>query len=244
MIRPLLPALGLSVALALHPAGAARADQTDSATFTLSLLGLTAGTLTINGKVEGNRYGVTGRLQSGGLVSMIRKISYDAEASGRLAADRFTPSRYVEAADTGKRKTRAVMDYDRGVPQLKEYDPPRKAKAQDIDPATQGGTVDPLTAAYAVLRDVPAEGACTQSLDLFDGKRRTAVTLKNPRPHRNGGLMCDGEYRRVAGFDADDMAEASRFPFTLVYAPLSDGRLRVVEVAMDTIYGKGRLTRR
>ncbi len=40
------------------------------------------------------------------------------------------------------------------------------------------------------------------------------------------------------------MADKSRFPFSMTYAPLPDGRLRVTEIAMDTIYGKGRLTRR
>ncbi|MEI4469865.1 DUF3108 domain-containing protein [Frigidibacter sp. MR17.24] len=234
----------LTAALALGAGGPARADQSDSATFGLSLLGLSAGTLQIEGRIEGGAYAVSGRLQSGGLVAMIRKISYDAQAQGRVRDGRFTPQRYAESADTGRRKTRAVMDYAAGVPQVKEYDPPRRAKDPKVDPAGQGGTVDPLTAAYAVLRDVAPEGACDLSLDLFDGERRTAVRLSNPRPHRGGGLSCDGEYRRVAGFDADDMAEASRFPFTLVYVPLSDGRLRVSEVSMDTIYGKGRLTRR
>ena len=64
------------------------------------------------------------------------------------------------------------------------------------------------------------------------------------KPAAGGGLTCTGEYRRLEGFSAEEMADKSRFPFSMTYAPLPDGRLRVTEIAMDTIYGKGRLTRR
>lgn len=238
--RALLAAAWLA---ALAAAPAARADQTDSAQFDLQLRGISAGTLALSGAIEGAGYAASGRLQSAGLVAWLRKISYDARASGSLRAGKFTPHRYEEKADTGRRRTEAVMDYRAGVPQLKVYNPPRAPQDQDIDPASQGGTVDPLTAAYATLRDIPADQACQLQLTLFDGKRRSQIRLSDPRP-AEGGLTCAGEYRRLQGFSADDMAEKSRFPFTLHYRDLGDGRLRVTQVTMDTIYGKGALKRR
>lgn len=225
-------------------AGAAPADQTDSAVFDLTLRGIPTGTLSVAGAIEGKSYAAAGVLKSGGLVALVRKVRYDARVSGRVASGRFTPARYEEDADTGKRQSQSVMEYKAGVPQVKVYNPPKAPRPGDIDPATQGGTVDPLTAAYAALRDVAPEEACKLRLVMFDGRRRSQVVLADPEPASGGGLTCAGEYRRLEGFSAEEMADKSRFPFRMTYAPLPDGRLRVMEISMDTIYGKGRLTRR
>ncbi|WP_413868986.1 DUF3108 domain-containing protein [Albidovulum sp.] len=228
----------------LLAAGGATADQQDSAVFDLTLRGLYTGTLSVSGKIEGKSYAASGVLKSGGLVALVRKVRYDARARGSHSNGRFTPARYEEDADTGKRQSQSVMDYRAGVPQVKVYNPPKPPRPGDLDPATQGGTVDPLTAAYAALRDVAPEEACKVRLVMFDGRRRSQVVLADPKPAAGGGLTCTGEYRRLEGFSAEEMADKSRFPFSMTYAPLPDGRLRVTEIAMDTIYGKGRLTRR
>jgi hypothetical protein len=96
---------------------------------------------------------------------------------------------------------------------------------------------------FATLRDVPAGEECNLSLKLFDGKRRSQVTLGAPSPV-DGGVACPGEYRRVAGFSADDMAEMSRFPFTVYLEPREGGMMQVREVVMESLYGNARLKRR
>ena len=40
------------------------------------------------------------------------------------------------------------------------------------------------------------------------------------------------------------MAEKVSFPFRLIYEKRCDGWLRANEIAIDTLYGKGRLKRR
>lgn len=220
------------------------AARGDSAIYDLQIRGIKAGTLSIAGAVDAGNYVATGRLQSSGVLSWIRKIRYDARAAGRLSGSRhFTPARYEETADTGRRQSEALMEYRAGVPQVKVYNPPRKRKDGGVDPAAQAGSVDPMTAAFAVLRDIPAAEACQLDLKLFDGKRASRVIVTDPRPSGTG-LVCSGEYRRVDGFSAEDMAEKTSFPFTVVYAPGPDGLMTVDEVSMDTLYGKGRLKRR
>lgn len=233
-----LPRIGLVLALALP--GVARADE---AVFDLSIRGIRAGTLTFDGQVGDGRYAVTGRLESAGLVGLVRAVRYDGQAQGAHKAGRYTPARYVERADTGRRQSEAVMDYKRGVPQVKVYNPPRAAGDGGLDPAKQGGTVDPLTAMFATLRDVPQGQECNLSLKLFDGKRRSQVTLGAPTA-AEGGVACPGEYRRVAGFSEEDMAEKSRFPFTVYLEPAAGGTMRVREVVMESLYGNARLKRR
>ena len=235
--------LGIAVAAVLEVVAALPGAAAETAVFDLSVRGLRAGTLSFSGQEAGGRYAVTGRLESAGLVGMLKKVRYDGAAQGAARGGRFTPARYSEKADTGKRRSESVMEYRRGVPQVKVYNPPREAGDGGLDPATQGGTVDPLTAMFAALRDVPKGRECNLSLQLFDGKRRSQVTLGKPKPDA-GGVTCSGEYRRLEGFSAEDMAEKTRFPFTLRLAPTGNGMMRVTEVQMDSLYGKASLKRR
>ncbi|MGB3314928.1 MAG: DUF3108 domain-containing protein [Albidovulum sp.] len=221
----------------------AEADQTDSAVFDLTLKGIYAGTLSVSGAIKGQSYAASGVLKSGGLVALVKKVRYDARSRGSISDGRFRPALYEEDADTGKRQSQSVMEYSSGVPQVKKYNPPRKKKDRGVDPASQGGTLDPLTALYAALRDVPEDQACNLAVYMFDGKRRSQVVLGDPQP-KDEGISCPGEYRRLEGFSKKEMKEKSRFPFTMHLEPAGDGMMRVVEVSMDTLYGNGSLKRR
>lgn len=230
--------------LCSFPLVAIAGDTREAASYDIVMKGFTVATLAYAGSETGGRYDVSGQLASAGLVAFLRKISYDASAGGAVSNGRYTPARYSEKADTGKRVSEAVMEYRAGVPQVKVYNPPRPPKAQDVDPATQGGTVDPLTALFATLRDAEPGTECNRVLQMFDGKRASRLSLAAPARADDGTVSCAGEYRRVAGFTPEEMAEKSRFPFTLTYAPASNGKMQVVEVAMDSLYGRARMVRR
>ncbi|MDR0809849.1 MAG: DUF3108 domain-containing protein [Gemmobacter sp.] len=232
----------LAAALAAGLAGAGRAEQ---AQFDFVLHGITAGNLTWNGTGEpGGAYAVRGTLKTTGLAAMLRKVHYEATAKGRITSKGvYTPSSYVENANTGRRQSQVRMVWKKGVPVIESYQPARAPRPYDIDPATQSGTVDPLTAMFAALRDVAPGQECKINLKMFDGRRASAVKLGAPK-RQGDKVSCSGEYRRVAGFSPEDMTEKTRFPFTLTYAPADNGQMRVVEVAMDSLYGKARLVRR
>lgn len=240
MFRRILVAVTLVLGLsgAVAPAQA----QADQGSFDLVLKGLKAGNLTFSGQQDGKSYAVSGSLKSTGLAAMIRKVRYDAATSGRVSKGRYTPATYNEKADTGKRQSESVMAYRKGVPQVKSYSPPREPFPTDVDPATMGGTVDPLTALYATLRDVDKGAECKVSLAMFDGRRHSQIKTSSPKADGEF-VVCAGEYRRLAGFSEKEMAEKQRFAFTLTYAPTPEGRMRVIEVAMDTLYGKASLKR-
>ncbi|MFO1173745.1 MAG: DUF3108 domain-containing protein [Paracoccaceae bacterium] len=236
-------ALWLAATVAGAQAAPAAGIRTDAG-FSISIHGFTAARLDLRGWSDDQTYDVAGTLASAGLLGWVKHIRYDATARGRIVAAGPVPSRYTENADTGKRQSQAVMAYRGGVPQVKSYNPPRPPRVEDIDPATQGGTVDPLTALYMVLRDMPAAQACNLHLTLFDGRRRSQVVLGPPATDDQGRIACDGEYRRLQGFTPEDMAEKSRFPFRLTYEDAGGGLVHVTEISMDTLYGKGRMIRR
>jgi hypothetical protein len=243
-----LTALTIALRLALMTALAAlssavHAQTLDQHSFDITLKGLRAATLSFTGEQAGSAYSVSGKLESKGLAAVVRKVRYDARARGSVAGGRYTPAAYSEQADTGKRKSASVMEYRKGVPQVKSYDPPREPKPDDLDPAKQGGTVDPLTALYATLRDVEAGQECKVALQMFDGRRRSQIALSG-RKAEGANVTCRGEYRRIAGFSAEDMAEKTRFPFVMTYAPVEGGRMRVQTITTETLYGTATLTRR
>lgn len=223
--------------------GAAMADQVDKATFGLSLRGISAGTLVVNGSISGGRYTSEGVFKSSGIVGALTKIRYDARSKGTFASGKFVPSSYWEKADTPKRKSEVTMGYARGVPQGMSYSPPKEVEEAKVKLSSQGGSYDPLTALYAVTRDVTAAEACKTSFATFDGKRAARVALSKPTV-AGDTITCAGEYKRVAGFSEKDMAEKTRFPFTLVYHKAANGMMRVDEISLDTLYGKGVLKRR
>ncbi len=224
-------------------AGISAAQTTQTATFDVYIGGFRAGVLAMSAIETDRQYSVAGKLQSSGLLRMIREVGYDARSTGRITAQGFVPTRYQETANTGERISRAVMEYVNGVPQLKSYDPPQARRPRDVDPATQAGTLDPMTSIYSLLRDVPRDEVCTLNVFMFDGRRRSQVVTGSPE--RDGqDIDCAGEYRRVAGFSDSQMKDRTTFPFTLTYSPAADGTFRVTRVVLQTLYGKAVLNRR
>ena len=212
----------------------------ETATFDIVLRGLRVGELSYSATVTDRRYAVTGRLATTGLIGALRKVGYTATASGSIDDGQLRPRRYEERAEAGSRESSSQMVYADGVPAVTDSGKRRK---RDVDPETQGGTVDPMTAIYAVLRDLPARPDCNLRFEMFDGHRSSVVQLSRNRTMPQE-IVCDGAYVRVGGFSKEEMAERTRFPFTLRYVPAGGGTWRVAEVQTQTLFGIARLLRR
>lgn len=235
LIHPLVAIAALAAPL---PALA----QETSATFDLTILGLRAGTFGYSAVERDGQYALNGRLESAGVIGAIRKIRFDGTVSGRTDGTRYTPSRYDGSNDTGRRASQASIQYSNGVPQVISYDPPREPNARDVDPSTQGGTVDPLTGLYLALRDLPAAEACSQRIPVFDGHRRSEFTVSG-RQEAAGRVTCDARYTRVDGYSQREMRDPV-FGLHMTYAVGEDGMARISQVTADTDYGRATLRRR
>lgn len=244
-LRPFAPAL-LAVWLAV---GAAAAERRDAAVFDVFLGGFRVGRVSLDASEDAERYRAAARIESTGLAGFLRRVRYDARAEGVLQDGRHLPLRYEEDADTGRRQSRSVMEYDGGVPRVVEYQSTRDrgGRGEPLDPATQGGTLDPLTTLYLALRDVAAEEACGLDVELFDGRRRGRMRHLDAAPPEaaaGGEVTCLGEYRRIEGFSLRDMGEMAEFPFQVTYRPNGGGLLQVAIVRVETLYGQATLVRR
>jgi hypothetical protein len=227
-------------ALALSPAQAQEIRQ--DARFDVEIRGLKVGVLSFAGVEGPGSYAVSGTMQSTGLAGAVRKMRYDAKVTGRIGAGGFAPARFEQTGGAGSRYTEEVVVWQAGLPRVEKREPPREARPTDADPAQQRGTVDTLTALYATLRDVAPGQECKSSVIMYDGRYRMQLKIAAPKAD-GAAVTCSGEYVRLAGFPPEDMAERTRFPFTLRYEPAGE-RMRVTEVAMTSLWGKARLVRR
>ncbi len=236
----------LVAVLAAAPGGVPQAqagERVDEGVYDMHVRGLRAAVISFRGIENAGSYAVAARIESAGLVGLVRNIRYEGNARGRHDGNGgFQTLRYLEESDTGRRQSLSEVVYENGVPRVVRREPPRE-RDRYADPAEQGGTIDPLTAFYKVFRDVPAEQACRVDMDLFDGQRRAQVVLS--RAERDGDtLRCDAEFRRIEGYSQREIEEGTRFPFRLTYEARPDGRMRVMRVRMQTEYGPATLTRR
>ncbi len=117
--------------------------------------------------------------------------------------------------------------------------PPRKHAP---DPARVVGALDPVSAGFALLRDNAPENICDVSVDVFDGSRRSRLTVGKPVAAQ-GGFVCEGTYARLEG-EAHSLSSQSEYPFTLTFAPTGDGQVRIERIETRTRFGPAVISRR
>jgi hypothetical protein len=241
--RLILASLLCLAATATAAAAASAQERRDDAVYDFYVKGFRVGLLVFAGVQAGDYYAVNGRFQTAGLAALVRNIRYDATVRGRIRNGRFHPRRYVLTTDPGKGQRVQTITFSHGVPGRPSRVPPRHARNPlAVKPAAQAGAVDALTAIYATLRQMPVAAACRGSIIIYDGVRRARLTLW-PADGAKGTLACGGEYRRVAGYSAEDMKRPS-FPFRMTYDQIGGGQVEVKEIDMESIYGRASLKRR
>ncbi len=210
--------------------------------FDLGLRGLTAAQIAMDGRQDGAVYAVAARMASTGVVDLISAFDFAAEARGQMRGSQPAPSEAVLRDEMGRNRGTVQLRYRNGVPRV-SIDPAPESEPWDLDPATQSGRADPVSVMWAALRARPAGEICDVTLRAFDGRRAGDLVLGAPTARADGTATCAGEWRRVAGYDPEDMAKRTSFPFTLTWAPDGTGSMRVVEMRAATRYGDAVLRR-
>ena len=233
--KPILQAgiiLGLTLTLAVSDANA---RQNSGTAYDVSAFGFKVGELRINNRLDAQSYSVAARFSTTGLVGMLRNMGFSMQANGRRKGASFSPLRYRENVNTGRRTSSAQMRYVRGVPSLsggKVSD----GEAAPLDPARQGGTIDPLTALFMVLRDQPAASLCQLDEQMFDGARRTRILLES-KTGAGQAVTCSGRFQRVAGYSDADLTDRGFVPLQVTYAAGPGGAMQAQDVQLQTSYG-------
>ena len=239
----LLRALAFGLAVAATPALPQTARIEDRATFDFTLRGFRAGTFSLVAAQTGTDYVATGSVRSAGLAALLKSFSYAGRAEGTVSKGRYRPRAYAEDADSGKKRLQRQILYRGGKPTRVVTIPEREPKPYDVAPGSMAGSVDPMTGLYAALRDVDAGAECRVDVVVYDGTESARLRLANAA-RQGDTVICAGEYRRLAGYSPKELNERTTFPFTLTYARVAGGRMRVVLIALDTLLGPATMVRR
>lgn len=206
--------------------------------------GLKVGTLNMSARAEKGRYAAVAKVIGGGIVGAVFDLHFAGRADGLVtkSGDYVVQKYTAEERDGGKTKKRSIK-YRRGVPSAITFTPNRKKRSYDISPAKQGGTVDPITAAFIMLEANAKENACNKSVEIFDGSKRTRIKLGNVKPGKAGAFTCDGVFSRLAGYSKKQMAKKKTFPFTMHFKEVN-GELVVTKFVSVSIFGNISAVRR
>ncbi|MCZ4353509.1 DUF3108 domain-containing protein [Roseovarius aestuarii] len=247
MYRTVLLRTVLGIALGLM--GLANPATSDTrATFDVRMLGLTLGQMKISGTEDGGGYGVASNFATTGLGRMAR-ASFALMAQGRIEGGKLRPHRYDEQINTGDRQSTVQLRYRRGVPRITGGSVLQEVAGDPdaLNPAQQGGTLDPLSALYSALRDQPSANLCRIDVSVFDGKRRSRIRMtgrsESADPEAGRIVTCTGAYTRIAGFSASAMKRQTTYPFTVTYRP-AGALMQAVRISVRTNYGMADLKRR
>jgi Protein of unknown function (DUF3108) len=122
----------------------------ESQTYDIYFQGLRAAELTFRFAEGGGDYSASGAVTDAGILGRLVNFRYSGEVSGRVASGALEPGAYSALNVTKDRERRIAMEFRGGTPVSVVTEPARAKRAYDLDPATQTGVVDPLTAAGAV----------------------------------------------------------------------------------------------
>lgn len=211
--------------------------------FSLYVSGIKAGSVQTVISTSGTAFSVSGQLSPTRFLRSIRNVGYTGQSAGTVKDGVFSPKRYSGQTQTGSRNSQVQMRFQNGRPSVDSYTPVRETRPYDITPSKQTGTIDPLTAAAQVFQDQTASTLCNTTLHMFDGRRRSKLTLSAPK--REGPTAtCQGTYTRVAGFSPNDMKERVNFPFSLVYTRTDADTYRLTSFSTKTTFGSLRAKRK
>lgn len=239
---PLRPFRLAAAALALLAAGAATpAGVAGAQVFDLAISGIPIGTVTLDSQQSGKDYRASGKITPSALISALTSYSFDGAATGVVdGKGAVRPTRFRADSTSPRAARRTEIEWRDGTPVRVSVVPPRKHAP---DPDGVVGALDPVSASYALLRDAPLDRICATSVDVFDGSRRSRLTLARPVATSDGRFACAGVYAQLEG-ERQSFATEAEYPFTLIFAPGEGDMLQLERIETRTRFGPAIVTRR
>lgn len=239
-LRPAF-ALAAFAALALVAVSAGAPRAAEGQVYDLAVSGVPIGAVTIRSAESGGAYEAQSTIIPNAFFSALTSYRFDGTAKGRVARDgRVIPARFSADSTSPRATRRTEIEWQGDTPVKVSVTPPRKHAP---DPAGVVGALDPVSAGFALLRDNTAAAICDVAVDVFDGSRRSRLTLAGPVAAADGTYSCAGTYAQLEGEKHDFVAEA-RYPFRLVFAPRGDGMLTLERIETRTRFGPAVVSRR
>jgi hypothetical protein len=205
--RAALIAAGAALALS----GAAQAQGTLTASYTISVARIPVGKLAWSAEIGEDSYSISGSGEASGIASFLASGKGTLAAHGAVSEGRLSPAEFTSDITEDGGKLRQTMRLEQGNVTEVTVDPPATAADPERVPLTaahQQGVLDPLTAWL-----VPAAGdglgreTCARTLPVFDGQKRYDLklafkrmdTAKADKGYQGPALVCAVSFQPIAG---------------------------------------------
>ena len=227
------------------------APQAVQAAYDFYIGGLPIAAIEVTGRIGDEGYDVGSTVRTRGLLHTMTRGSVDASAAGRMIGPgRVMPGRYATEFSSTKGGRRVEIAYDGPTRMDVTMKPVPEPEPHDTDPSLHGGTLDPVSAALALMMPADGDELCERTIPIFDGRRRYDVVLlpverrpddmaRSPEPVWNTPLVrCFGVYERIAGFEPELQTRQRFFPFDIWFEQVKGSTLRrPVRIAGKTKLG-------
>ncbi len=202
-----------TLAIAIGIVGPASAQAQFDARYTLSMAGLTIGTLTWRTQLGSTDYTTSATGGVTGFLSLLVKGEGTVTARGRIKDGQPQPVSFVSAVEREDEKVNVQITFESSqVRDLKVEEPPLEADRVPIAPAHKTGVIDPLSA-FLIPSPIPGPAdplsreACERTLSMFDGRRRYDLALsfkrldmiKGDGGRRKPALVCAIKFTPMSG---------------------------------------------
>ena len=151
--------------------------------------------------VDYHTTGLVGLLYHGHQTNTVRGL-WDSEHAQPLEF-------FGEGAWRGQQR-RTLIDYDHGLPQIRDLQPPQATEREPVPSELQRNTVDTLSALAQLIRKVEQGKSCETAVHTYDGRRVLDVVAHTGGAEKlaptgrsifsGATLRCDFEGRELAGF--------------------------------------------
>ena len=145
-----------------------------------------------------------------GLVGLLYRGTQLNTVRGNWQAEHAEPMEFFGKGVWRGHERVTRIDYDHGLPQIKELEPPQETEREPVPVELQVHTMDTLSALAQLMRHVQNDHACETSVRTYDGRRVLEVAAHTGGPDQlvatsrstfsGPALRCDFEGRELAGF--------------------------------------------
>ncbi|MEL6979345.1 MAG: DUF3108 domain-containing protein [Pseudomonadota bacterium] len=205
--------------------------------------GVLIGKASLTTRFTAEGYSSEGKLETDGVAGWFVAAKAQASALGALDASALEPERLDVTADSDGEAWRMSIAFSGGAPSEVSAEPPLRSRKWDIDPASQTGALDPISAIVRAMTgpmtSASAAAPCERTLPVFDGRKRYDIVLEEQIDERvKDGVTiieCAARWTRVSGFKPKMMRKPD-YPFTARFA-IRDGLTVPVRIWGDTEFG-------
>ena len=210
--------------------GPTSATSTLDVAWNLYIGGVPLGTAAIAARIDRHTYKASSRLETSGVANRFWQTKLETASHGKIEVGRVLPERYdsFQTRRNGRRRE-VTINFDANGPTGMVADPPYND--DDDPPITEEDKLhsrDPLSSLFFLITSVEAndDKPCGVVAPVYDGRRRYDVGFRYVRQQNvrmdNGvyagpALVCEIEYREVAGYD-QDVYDDDDDPIPRIYA--------------------------